>query len=47
MRNEQVDEMLAHPFFGCERDEFPADNVENMRFPVYLFNFMGKTGKVQ
>lgn len=42
-----MDEMLAHPFLGCERDEFPADNVENMRFPVYLFNFMGKTGKVQ
>lgn len=47
MGNEQVDEMLPDPFLGRQRDEFPADNVENMRFPVYLFNFMGKSGKVQ
>jgi hypothetical protein len=47
MRNEQMDEMLAHPFFGRERHEFPADNVENMRFPVNLLNFVTKSGKVQ
>lgn len=42
-----MDEMLAHPFLGREGNEFPADNVENMRFPVNLLNFVSKAGKVQ
>lgn len=42
-----MNEMLAYPFLRCEGNEFPADNVENMRFPVNLLNFVSKPGKVQ
>ncbi len=41
-----MNEVLPYPFFRRKRNEFPADNIENMRFPVNLLNFVGKLGKI-
>lgn len=45
--DQQMDKMLPYPFFGREGNEFSAYNVENMRFPVNLLNFISKRREVE
>ena len=35
----EMDEMLAHPFFGGQRDEFPAQYVEDILSAILLARF--------
>ena len=47
VRNQQVYEMLPDPFFRAQGNEFFSDNIENIRFPVYLFNFVIERREIQ